>query len=292
MTPGRIARPKDQRRSLMSSFERSMITSNPVTDKLRNGQPAVGSWLTLCSPVAAESMAQVGWDWLVVDVEHSPVGFETMVNCFRAIQLGGAAPMARVPWNDTVWIQRTLDAGALGLVVPMVNSAEDARSVVSNMRYATRGQRSFGSSRVAGYIKGDYRTWADEQLAVIVMIETIQAVEQAEAILAVDGVVGCFIGPNDLALSMGLTQKDMGPGSAHEAAMLRVLEAARKTGKAAGKHCFTPAEVTQRIGQGFQFLALASDGAYLARAAADDYGAIDFSGAAQASDQPITRQLY
>ena len=159
----------------MSSLGRTMITTNPVTDKLRNGQPAVGTWLTLCSPVAAEAMAHVGWDWLVVDAEHSPVGFETMVNCFRAAQLGGAIPMARVPWNDTVWIQRTLDAGALGLVVPMVNSAEDAKAVVSNMKYATRGQRSFGGSRVAPYIEGEYRTWADENLAVIVMIETISS---------------------------------------------------------------------------------------------------------------------
>jgi 4-hydroxy-2-oxoheptanedioate aldolase len=237
-------------------------------------------------------MAQAGWDWLVVDAEHSPVGFETMVNCFRAIQLGGAVPMARVPWNDTVWIQRTLDAGALGLVVPMVNSADDARAVVSNMRYATRGQRSFGSSRVAAYIEGDYRTWADEHLAVIVMIETIQAVEQADAIMAVDGVVGCFIGPNDLALSMGLTQKDMGPGSQHEAAMLHVLEASRRQGKAAGKHCFTAAEVTARIGQGFQFLALASDGAFLAKAALGELGAIDFSGAAAGPAQQVSGQLY
>src|SRR5687768_1140827 len=185
----------------MSGFGRSTITTNPVTDKLRRGQPSVGSWLTLCSPVAAESMAQVGWDWLAVDLEHSPVGFETMVHCFRAIQLGGAVPMARVPWIDTIWIQRTLDAGALGLVVPMVNSAEDARTVVSNMRYATRGQRSFGGSRVAPYIDGDYRAWTAENLAIIVMIETVQAVERAEAILAVDGVVGCFIGPTDLAIS-------------------------------------------------------------------------------------------
>jgi 2-keto-3-deoxy-L-rhamnonate aldolase RhmA len=275
----------------MSGFGRSTITTNPVTDKLRSGKPAVGSWLTLCSPVAAENMAQIGWDWLVVDAEHSPVGFETMVNCFRAIQLGGAVPMARVPWNDTIWIQRTLDAGALGLVVPMVNSADDARTVVSNMRYATKGQRSFGSSRVAAYIDGDYRTWADQHLAVMVMIETIQAVEQAEAILAVDGVVGCFIGPNDLALSMGLTQKDMGPGTEHEAAMLHVLEAAKRTGKAAGKHCFSAAEVTTRIGQGFQFLALASDGVFLAKGAQADFGAIDFTGAA-AADQKVTGQLY
>jgi 4-hydroxy-2-oxoheptanedioate aldolase len=275
----------------MNGLGRTTITSNPVTDKLRSGKPSVGSWLTLCSPVAAESMAQVGWDWLVVDAEHSPVGFETMVNCFRAVQLGGAVPMARVPWNDTVWIQRTLDAGALGLVVPMVNSPDEARSVVENMRYATKGQRSFGGSRVAPYINGDYRTWADQNLAVIVMIETIQAVEQAEAILAVEGVVGCFIGPNDLALSMGLTQKDMGPGSEHEAAMLAVLDAAKRTGKAAGKHCFTAAEVGMRIGQGFQFLALASDGAFLAKAALGDFGAIDFSGAAEASPQ-AAGQLY
>ncbi len=276
----------------MSSFGRSTITTNPVTDKLRSGQPAVGSWLTLCSPVAAESMAQVGWDWLVVDVEHSPVGFETMVHCFRAIQLGGAVPLARVPCNDTVWIQRTLDAGALGLVVPMVNSVQDAQSAVANMRYATKGQRSYGTSRVAPYINGDYRTWADQHLAVIVMIETIQAVEQAESILAVDGVVGCFIGPNDLALSMGLTQKDMGPGTEHEAAMLHVLDAAKGTGKAAGKHCFSAAEVSTRIGQGFQFLALASDGVFLNKAAQAEFGAIDFTGASKASDQKVSGQLY
>jgi 4-hydroxy-2-oxoheptanedioate aldolase len=276
----------------MSRFSRSTITTNPVTDKLRSGQPSVGTWLALCSPVAAESMAHIGWDWLVVDVEHSPVGFDTMVNCFRAAQLGGAVPMARVPWNDTVWIQRTLDAGALGLVVPMVNTADDARNVVSNMKYATKGQRSFGGSRVAPYIEGEYRTWADEHLAVIVMIETIQAVQNAEAILGVDGVVGCFIGPNDLALSMGLTQKDMGPGTEHEAAMLEVLAAAKKTGKAAGKHCFSGAEVTTRIGQGFQFLALASDSAFMAKAAQAEFSAIDFSGVAKDTVQEVAGQLY
>lgn len=275
----------------MSSIDISKIQTNPVTDKLRRGQPTVGTWLTLCSPVAAESMAQVGWDWLVVDAEHSPVGFETMVNCFRAAQLGGAAPLARVPWNDTVWIQRTLDAGAMGLVVPMVNTAEDAKSVVSNMKYATRGQRSFGGSRLAAYVDGDYRTWADENLAVIVMIETIQAVENAEAILAVEGVIGCFIGPNDLALSMGLSPKDMG-GAEHEAAMMAVLAAAKKTGKAAGKHCYNAAEVTMRIGQGFQFLALLSDAALMAKAAREVFQAIDFSGIGAGSAQETRDALY
>lgn len=270
----------------------SKIKTNPVTDKLRNGQPAVGSWLSLCSPVAAESMAQIGWDWLVVDAEHSPVGFETMVNCFRAIQLGGAVPMARVPWNDTVWIQRTLDAGALGLVVPMVNTKADAEHVVANMRYATQGQRSSGGSRVSGYIDGDYRTWANDHLAVIVMIETVEAVQNAEEIMAVDGVVGCFIGPNDLMLSMGLSPKETGPGTTHEEAIMSVLAACKKTGKAAGKHCFSSAEVSQRIAQGFQFLALVSDAALMMKAAREEFGAVDFSGATVTNGTGSKGTLY
>ncbi len=262
----------------MNGIGRTKIKTNPVTDKLKAGLPSVGSWLGLCSPVAAENMAQIGWDWLVVDAEHSPVGFDTMVNCFRAIQLGGAVPMARVPWNDTVWIQRTLDAGALGLVVPMVNSVEDAKFAVSNMKFATRGVRSWGSSRVAAYIEGDYLDWANEHLAIIVMIETIQAVRNAEAIMAVPGVVGCFIGPNDLSLSMDLSRTDIGPGTKHEAAMQQVLKACKNTGKAAGKHCFSPEEVSARIAQGFQYLALSADAGFLNSAAKAAFDGIDFGG--------------
>lgn len=258
----------------MGGIGNSKIKTNPVTDKLRGGQPAVGSWISLCSPAAAENMAKVGWDWLVVDVEHSPVGFDTMVNCFRAIQLGGATPLARVPWNDTIWIQRTLDAGALGLVVPMVNTADDAKKVVSNMRYATKGMRSWGGSRVASYIDGDYKTWTDDNLSIIVMIETVQAVENVEAILSVEGVVTCFIGPADLALSMDT--KEIGPGTEHEAAMLEVLKVAKKVGKAAGKHCGSAEEVNLRIKQGFQFLALSSDAGLMTKAAQEEFNAVDF----------------
>jgi 4-hydroxy-2-oxoheptanedioate aldolase len=253
----------------------TILDRNPVTEKLRRGDASVGTWLSLCSPSAAETLALVGWDWLVVDIEHSPVGFETITGCFRAAQLGGSVPMARVPWNDTVWIQRTLDAGALGLVVPMVNTPDDARAAVANMRYATKGQRSWGSSRVAPYVAGDYQSWADDQLTIIVMIETIAAVEDAEAILAVDGVTGCLVGPNDLALSMGLARADVGPGTRHEAAVMAVLAAARNTGKAAGKHCVDAAETSRRIEEGFQFLAVASDTAFMESAARATFAAID-----------------
>jgi 4-hydroxy-2-oxoheptanedioate aldolase len=261
------------------------IKTNPVVDKLKAGQPSVGTWMSLCSPASAELMAQIGWDWLVVGIEHSPIGFDTMVNSFRAIQLGGAIPMARVPWNDTVWIQRTLDAGALGLVVPMVNTAEDAKHVVSNMQYATKGQRSAGGCRMIPYIDGDYRTWANDNLAIIVMIETVQAVENAEAILGVEGVHGCFIGPNDLAFSMGIHPSDTGPGTEHEAAIMDVLAIAQKMGKAAGKHCYDSAEVNLRIKQGFQFLALSSDVGLLRQAAREALQGIDYTQAPQPTDK-------
>jgi 4-hydroxy-2-oxoheptanedioate aldolase len=262
----------------MSGIGKTMFKSNPVTDKFKNGEAAVGSWLSLCSPVAAEAMAHVGFDWLVTDAEHAPWGFDHMVNAFRAIQLGGAVPMARVPWNDTVWIQRTLDAGALGLVVPMVNNRADAEHAAGNMRYATKGIRSFGGSRVSPYIEGDYRTWTEENLAVMVMIETVEAVENAEAILSVEGVSGCFNGPADLALSMGVSLSDVGPGTEHEAAILAVLAACKRTGKAAGKHCADGDEITRRIGQGFQFLAMSSDAGLLGMGARAEFGKVDFSG--------------
>ena len=274
----------------MNGIGINKISTNPVTDKLRSGKPSVGTWLSFCSPVSAESMAGIGWDWLVVDAEHSPVGFDTMVNCFRAIQLGGAVPMARVPWNDTIWIQRTLDAGAMGLVVPMVNTAQDAKKVVSNMKYATKGIRSWGSSRVAAYIDGDYRTWTEENLAIIVMVETVQAVENAEEILSVEGVVGCFIGPADLALSM--EAEDTGPGTEHEAAMMEVLKVAKKVGKAAGKHCGSSEEVSMRIAQGFQFLALSSDAGLMGKAASEEFNAIDFTGGSDSSKGKSEGKIY
>jgi 4-hydroxy-2-oxoheptanedioate aldolase len=131
---------------------------------------------------------------------------------------------------------------------------------------------------VAGYIDGNYRTWTEDNLAIMVMIETVQAVENCEAILSVEGVVGCFIGPADLALSMGATET--GPGTEHEAAIQEVLKIAKKVGKAPGKHCGSGAEVTQRIAEGFQFLALSSDAGLMAKAAREEFEAIDFTGGA------------
>ena len=123
----------------MAGIGINKIKENPVKAMMAAGQAAVGGWITFCSPVVAEAMAQIGWDWIAVDVQHSPVSWDTTVNCFRAIQLGGGVPMARIPWNETVWIQRTLDAGAMGLIIPMINTRADAVQAVSNMRYLAQG---------------------------------------------------------------------------------------------------------------------------------------------------------
>jgi 4-hydroxy-2-oxoheptanedioate aldolase len=239
---------------------------NTVKQKLARGEPAIGTWLSLCSPIAAEYMAHMGWDWLVVDTEHSPVGFETTVHCFQAICTTPTIPMARVAWNDPMLMKRLLDAGALGLVVPMVNSREEAQRAVAAMKYPPAGIRSLGGGRCMVY-GDDYFSWANDQIACIVQIEHIEAVRRAEEILSVPGVDACFIGPNDLAGSMGLKPDMTVSDPRHEEAVQAVLRAAKKVGKPAGIHVPDVHHLNRRLEQGFRFLALASDAAFMRQAA-------------------------
>jgi len=243
------------------------MKKNTVKEKLSTGKPSVGTWLSLASPISAEYMAHAGFDWLVVDTEHSPVGFETTVHCFQAICTTDTIPMARVAWNDPMLMKRLLDAGAMGLVVPMVNSAEEAERAVKSMKYPPEGFRSLGGGR-AGLYGSDYMSWANDEIAVIVQIEHIDAVDRADEILSVKGVDACFIGPNDLAGSMGLKPDIHCRHPEHEAAVMRVLETAKKVGKPAGIHCVTIEAVNRRIDQGFQFIAMSSDAGLLRESAA------------------------
>ena len=247
---------------------------NPVKERLRAGKPVIGTWLSLASAVSAEAMAQVGWDWLVVDAQHSLIGYENLVRCFQAITGRGPIPMARVTWNDPVSIMRVLDAGAMGIVVPMVNSAEEAERAVGASKYAPVGFRSSGGSRIAPYV-GDYFTWANEEILVVVMIETIQAVERAEEILSVPGVDACVIGPADLAASLGFHPREIPQHPEHEEAMQRVLAAGKKVGTPAGKHCSSAQEVRERAEQGFQFIAFNSDSRFMMAQANAEFAKIE-----------------
>ena len=257
----------------MYGIGKTMIKTNPVSDKLKKGEPSIGLWLGLSSPAAAESEGHVGWDWLLVDAEHSQVDFGTMVDCFRAIQLAGSVPMARVPWNETIWIQRTLDAGAMGLVIPMVNNKKDAEFAVANTVFAPNGLRSFGGSRLMQYLEGgDYYKWCEDNLTVVVQIETMEAVENIDEIASVPGVSCCYIGPMDLMLSMGETER--GPGTKHEEAMLHVLTECKKKGVPAGLFCFNAEDVNLRVEQGFQFINCSSDGGHMGAGARADFNAL------------------
>lgn len=241
---------------------------NTVKEKLLAGEPSVGTWHSLCSPIGAEYLAHIGWDWLVVDTEHSPVGMETIVHCFQAICTTPTIPLARVAGNDPILIKRLLDAGAMGLVIPMVNSPEEAVRAVEACRFPPVGRRSFGGGRAMVY-GTDYFQKANEEILVVVQIEHIDAVRAAREILTVEGVDACYIGPNDLAGSMGIPPSTTPTHPEHAAAIMEVLDVAKEVGKPAGIHCADATQVRLCIEQGFQFIACANDVAMLRSAATE-----------------------
>jgi 4-hydroxy-2-oxoheptanedioate aldolase len=237
-----------------------VIKENAVKQLLKSGKPATGLWLAMPSLTGAEALATMGWDWLTLDVEHAPFNLETQQSLFLAIASQGCVPLARIAANDTTIIKQTLDAGAMGVVVPMVCTADEARAAVAACRYPPEGVRSAGGGRWSRAYGSDWQGRANDETLCIVMIEHVKGVENAEAILSVPGVDGCFIGPNDLSWSMGLKGRR---DDAHEAALMRVRDAGRATGTPVGLHCGSPEEVVKRIEQGFQFLACQNDMAFM-----------------------------
>jgi 4-hydroxy-2-oxoheptanedioate aldolase len=242
-----------------------VLTENTAKKLLVSGQPAVGIWLAIPGLTSAEALATIGWDWLTLDVEHAPFNLETQQALYLAIASQGCVPLARIAANDTTIIKQTLDAGAMGVVVPMVCSAAEAKHAVEACRYPLEGVRSAGGGRWRFAYGADWQQRANDETLCIVMIEHHTAVDRAEEILAVPGVDACFIGPNDLAASMGL-----GLGVPLESddprlteAIAEIRNACVRNGVAPGIHCSGAAGVNQRIGEGFQFCALASELRYM-----------------------------
>jgi 4-hydroxy-2-oxoheptanedioate aldolase len=241
---------------------------NHVRRRLQQGEPSIGTWMALPSPEAAEYVSKLGFDWLVVDTEHNPVDIRTLAQMFVGMSESGIAPMVRIPWNNAENFKRVLDAGAWGVVVPMVNSRQEAELAVAATRYPPVGERSVGGGRHGmsfGTSAAEYYQNANDQILVVVQIEHIDGVNNADEILSVPGVDACFIGPNDLAASMGL-----GLGVPLEAdqpelvdAILHVRDTARKYGVAPGVHTSGAEGVNFRIEQGFQFCAMASELRYM-----------------------------
>jgi 4-hydroxy-2-oxoheptanedioate aldolase len=235
---------------------------NTAKEKMHRGEPAFGYSLGLGSALVAERMARTGIDWLMIDNQHGSWGPDSTIAALLAIEGGTAIPMARVARNDYTMIGRLLDEGMLGIVVPMVHTVEDARAAADACRLPPRGKRSWGWARAAT-LGDDYPDWIDEQIFVAVQIESAQAVENAEAIMAVTGVDGCWMGPGDLALSMGIHPRDQASQEGHRRAIDRVVQACRNTGKIPGFASDTPEQAIDRAGQGFQFLTSGSDAGFM-----------------------------
>jgi 4-hydroxy-2-oxoheptanedioate aldolase len=240
------------------------MRANHVRRRLQSGEPSIGTWLSLPSPEAAEFISRLDLDWLVVDTEHNAVDIRTLAQMFGAMSSTTVAPMVRIPWNTAENIKRVLDAGAWGIVVPMVNSRAEAELAVSACRYPPRGNRSVGGSRHAlsfAASSGEYYRHADEEILLVIQIEHADGVANIDEILSVPGIDACFIGPNDLAASMGL-----GIGTPLESdqpevvgAIRTIREACVRHGVAPGIHTSGPEGVNQRIAEGFQFCAMASE---------------------------------
>ncbi|MFN3285198.1 MAG: HpcH/HpaI aldolase family protein [bacterium] len=241
---------------------------NLVKHRLQEGGVAVGYWLTLPSPSVAEILGALPLDWLLVDLEHSPIGWETLEDMLRALRGTPVVPLVRVPSGEAPVLKRALDRGPWGVVVPLVGSAEEARRVVAACRYPPDGIRGVAGTRASGYgttLPEYFSTWNREVL-IACQVETLQAVESVDEIAAVDGVDVLFVGPNDLSANLqrwrDLESEDF------RRAVDRVLAAARRHGKAAGVMCTGPEDALARVDQGFRFIALGSDARLLSAAAA------------------------
>jgi len=235
---------------------------NRLKERWREDEPTFGVWLGACSAILTEHLAAVGFDWLLVDGEHSAVDLQTMVQMFQAISTTDSVPLARVSWNDPVQIKRVLDSGAYGIVIPWVNNEEEAASAVSACRYPPEGQRGFGPWRAALYGGRDYVLHANREIACIIQIETVGAVERIDEILAVPGIDAVMIGPADLAMDMGLKPRADHPDSDHKALCQEVLEACQKHEVVPGIFCSGPEEGARRAQEGWRFLPVGSDVQY------------------------------
>ena len=238
---------------------------NKFRKALLNRELTFGAWMQIGHPAIAEIFAKAGFDWICVDLEHGAIDLETMTNIFRTIDALDCVPVARLPLNDLVWIHRSLDAGAKGLIIPMVKAAEEAERAIREAKYPPRGVRGFGYSRanMYGMEFDEYVKTANDEIAMVMQIEHKDAIANLEDIVKVDGVDGLFIGPLDLSGSMGIT------GQLDHPDMLAALDKYRKVcqdnNKSAGMHIGrpNPENIRAAIEEGYTLVALGLDNVFL-----------------------------
>ena len=240
------------------------MRENRLRTLWQEGKAAVNGWLAIPSSFATEVMAHQGWDTLTIDLQHGVVDYPAMVTMLQAISTTPTVPVVRVPWLEPGIIMKSLDAGAYGIICPMVNTREEAQKLVAYTHYAPRGTRSFGPVRALYYGGPDYPERANDTIVSFAMIETAQALDNLDAILSVEGLDAVYIGPSDLSLSLGCKPQfdDVEPKVAQ--AIDHILARAQAHGVQVGIHNGRPDVARARIAKGFSFVTVSADARILA----------------------------
>jgi 4-hydroxy-2-oxoheptanedioate aldolase len=240
------------------------MRENRLRTMWKNDQAVVNGWLAIANSFSAETMAHQGWDSLTIDLQHGVIDYQAMVTMLQAISTTPTVPVVRVPWLEPGIIMKSLDAGAYGIICPMINSREDAQKLVAYTHYAPRGTRSFGPVRALLYGGADYPKHANETVVAFAMIETAQALDKLDDILSVEGLDAIYIGPSDLSLSLGCRPvfDDVDPPV--QQAIEHIAARAKAHGVVCGIHNGVPAGARARIGMGYRFVTLGSDARLLA----------------------------
>ncbi len=246
------------------------MTPNKLKLLWRDGKPAINGWLSIGNSFSAEIMATQGYDSLVIDMQHGLLDYAESVTMMQAIHSSGAVPIIRVPWLDPVHIMKALDAGAYGILCPMISNREQAEQLVSCMRYPPQGNRSFGPIRAAFSAGADYASEANNEVFCLAMIETAEGMANLKDIVSTPGLDGVYIGPADLALA--LSNGALAPGfDREEPEMIEnyktILAAAHDAGIKACMHCGSPDYAKRAVDWGFDFVTLLNDARLLAASA-------------------------
>ncbi len=244
------------------------MRTNATKAKWRRNDATFGAWLSVPSSYSAELVAHAGFDWVCIDMQHGVIDYQVAVTMLQAISTTDTTPIVRVPWNEPSIIGRMLDAGAMGVIVPMVNSVDEARAAVAACRYAPLGIRSYGPTRAALYAGPDYFDHANEEVACIPMIETRQALAQVDDILSVPGIDAVYVGPIDMSLTLGLPPR-MDNGGEFEAARIAIAQAGARHGVTAGIHG-NASLAARHLAAGYRMVTVYHDVVALASAAAAD----------------------
>jgi len=221
------------------------------------GRDTLGVWLSIPSIISAETAARVGYDYVCIDNQHGVNDYQTTVAMAQAVVLGGGTPICRVPWNEPGIIGKMLDAGIEGIIVPMVNSVAEAQAVVRAGRYAPIGARSFGPV-IAGMRRSNHFDWAGDGIALIPMIETVEAISNLDDILAVPGIDAVYVGPADLSITLGLKPGNNDGEAKFDDALATIVKGCQNAGIVPGIHA-TAALVEKRLEQGFRMITVTSD---------------------------------